>query len=116
MTRILFASLMMLALTSLNFPKNTHKALLIYAELEITSANGLDGRSSAKFTQLASSYRCRVWVNFKNKRRDGKEIMDIMMLNIKKGDKITLEIEGENEQECFNALKALIDNKFGFKE
>ena len=38
------------------------------------------------------------------------------MFQVLKGDIILLECEGENEQECFSAIKALIDNKFGFKE
>jgi phosphocarrier protein len=107
---------MMLALTSLNFPKSTHKALIVQAEVEIKNVAGLDERAAAKFTQLASSYRCRVWLNYQKKRRDGKDILGILMLQIKKGAMITLEIEGENEEECFNALKALVDNKFGYKE
>lgn len=116
MTRTLLASLMMLTLTSLNFSKNTHKTLLVYEQLEIKNVAGLDARSSAKFTQLASSFRCKVWINYQKKRMNGKEVMAIMMLNIKKGAIISLEIEGEDEEECFKALKALVDNKFGDKE
>ena len=40
----------------------------------------------------------------------------LMIFQAKKGAKVNVECEGENEQECFNAIKALIDSKFGYNE
>ena len=116
MTRILFASLMMLTLTSLNFSKKTHKPMMLQSYVEIKNATGLDARACSKLSQFAAKFRCGVWLTFKNKRMNGREAMGIMMLQAKKGDLVHLEVEGEKEEECYNGILALIDSKFGEKE
>ncbi|THA38638.1 HPr family phosphocarrier protein, partial [Streptomyces sp. A1136] len=37
----------------------------------------------------------------------------VMMLAAGKGTKVLLETEGDDEQDCFNALEALILDRFG---
>jgi phosphocarrier protein len=90
MKKILFASLIMLALTS--FTKGTRKPMMIQSEVEIKNVAGFGGRASANFTQLASKYKCYVWLTLRNKRVMAKIIMAIMMLNAKKGNRLTLAI------------------------
>jgi phosphocarrier protein len=50
----------------------------------------------------------------RNKRRvNAKSIMGVMMLAAGKGAVVSLEIDGPDEQECFNALLQLIQARFG---
>jgi phosphocarrier protein len=50
----------------------------------------------------------------RNKRRvNAKSIMGVMMLAAGKGAKVTLETDGPDEKECFDALVLLIQDKFG---
>ena len=50
----------------------------------------------------------------RNKRRvNAKSIMGVMMLAAGKGSKVLLEASGDDEKECFDAIAALIANKFG---
>lgn len=86
---------------------------MIQKELEIINKLGLHARASAKLTQLASKYRCEVWLTFNRRRVNAKSIMGVMMLAAGIGSKITLETEGDDEQDCFNALEALINDRFG---
>ena len=86
---------------------------MIQKELEIVNKLGLHARASAKFTQLASKYKSEVWMTFNKRRVNAKSIMGVMMLAAGKGTVITLETNGEDEQECFAALEALIADKFG---
>ncbi|MBB5393750.1 MULTISPECIES: HPr family phosphocarrier protein [unclassified Herbaspirillum] len=86
---------------------------MIQKELEIVNKLGLHARASAKFTQLASKYKCEVWMAFNKRRINAKSIMGVMMLAAGKGSVITLETNGEDEQECLVALEALINDKFG---
>lgn len=86
---------------------------MIQKELEIINKLGLHARASAKFTQLASKYKCEVWMTFNKRRVNAKSIMGVMMLAAGKGSKVQLETEGDDEQDCFNALEALIADRFG---
>ncbi|MBC3885819.1 HPr family phosphocarrier protein [Undibacterium griseum] len=86
---------------------------MIQQEIEIVNKLGLHARASAKFTQLASKYKSEVWVARNGRRVNGKSIMGVMMLAAGKGSKIILETEGADEQDCFNAIVALINDKFG---
>lgn len=120
MKPIFLSFFMMLALTSLNFTKDTRKHIFRQAEIEVKSERGLHDRAAAKLTQLVAKYRTeervRVWLTYKNRRVEVIEIMDVMMLQAKKGALIILECEGgtdEKEEECFNAIKAFFENKFG---
>ena len=86
---------------------------MVQQEIEIVNKLGLHARASAKFTQLASKFKSEVWVSRKNRRVNGKSIMGVMMLAAGKGSKILLETNGEDEQDCFAAMLALINDKFG---
>lgn len=86
---------------------------MIQKELEIINKLGLHARASAKFTQLASKYKCEVWMTFNKRRVNAKSIMGVMMLAAGKGSVVLLETNGEDEQDCFNALDALVLDRFG---
>jgi phosphocarrier protein HPr len=74
---------------------------------------GLHARASAKLTQLASQYPCEVWMSRNGKRINAKSIMGVMMLAAGKGSTVSIETNGEQEQEAMSALLALIGNYFG---
>ena len=86
---------------------------MIQKELEIINKLGLHARASAKLTQLASKYKSEVWMTFNKRRVNAKSIMGVMMLAAGKGSTILLEVEGEDERSCFDALNQLIQDKFG---
>lgn len=86
---------------------------MIQQEIEIVNKLGLHARASAKLTQLAGKFKSEVWLTRNSRRVNGKSIMGVMMLAAGKGSKVLLETEGEQEQECFDALVALVNDKFG---
>ncbi|MFZ6773978.1 HPr family phosphocarrier protein [Undibacterium sp. SXout7W] len=86
---------------------------MIQQEIEIVNKLGLHARASAKFTQLASKHSCEVWLSRNGRRVNGKSIMGVMMLAAGKGAKVLLETNGADEQACFDAILALINDKFG---
>jgi len=79
----------------------------------IVNKLGLHARASAKFTKLAGSFPCEVWMSRGERRVNAKSIMGVMMLAAGIGSEITLETNGEREQEAMEALLALINDKFG---
>ena len=86
---------------------------MIQQELEIINKLGLHARASAKLTQLASRYKCEVWMTFNKRRVNAKSIMGVMMLAAGKGSMVLLETNGEDEQDCLQALTALVQDYFG---
>jgi len=82
------------------------------ADVEITNKLGLHARASAKLTQVASGFKCEVWLSRSGRRVNAKSIMGVMMLAAGKGASITIEAEGEDAEAALAALQKLIADKF----
>jgi len=86
---------------------------MIKTTTTISNKLGLHARASAKLTKLAGSFPCEVWLSKGERRINAKSIMGVMMLAAGVGSTVTLETEGEREQEASDAILALIADKFG---
>ena len=86
---------------------------MIKNDTTISNKLGLHARASAKLTKLAGSYPCEVWMSRGERRVNAKSIMGVMMLAAGIGSQVTLETDGEQEQEAMEALLALLADKFG---
>lgn len=86
---------------------------MIKVNITISNKLGLHARASAKLTKLAGSFPCEVWMSKGERRINAKSIMGVMMLAAGIGSLVTLETDGDQEQEASNALLALIEDKFG---
>jgi phosphocarrier protein len=74
---------------------------------------GLHARASAKLTQLASSFPCEVWLERNGRRVNAKSIMGVMMLAAAKGSTITIDTQGEQDDEALMAIQDLVADRFG---
>ena len=86
---------------------------MIRTTTSINNKLGLHARASAKLTKVAAAYPCDVWMSRGDRRVNAKSIMGVMMLAAGVGSDVTIETDGEREQEAMNALLALISDKFG---
>ena len=86
---------------------------MIKTDTTISNKLGLHARASAKLTKLAGSFPCEVWLSKGARRINAKSIMGVMMLAAGMGSKVTLETNGDREEEANAAILALIDDKFG---
>jgi phosphocarrier protein HPr len=86
---------------------------MIQTNATISNKLGLHARASAKLTKLAASYPCEVWISRGDRRVNAKSIMGVMMLAAGIGSEVTIETNGDREQEAIDAIVALIDDKFG---
>ena len=86
---------------------------MIQKTTTISNKLGLHARASAKLTKLAGSFPCEVWISRGERRVNAKSIMGVMMLAAGLGAEVTIETDGEKEQEAMDALLALIADKFG---
>jgi phosphocarrier protein HPr len=83
------------------------------AEINIINKLGLHARASAKLTQLAGQYPCEIFLSKSGRRVNAKSIMGVMMLAAGMGSVVTLETEGDQSQEAFDAIQVLINDRFG---
>jgi len=81
--------------------------------IKISNKLGLHARASAKLTKLAGTFPCEVWISRCERRVNGKSIMGVMMLAAGLGAEVTIETIGERDEEAMQAIRALIDDKFG---
>jgi phosphocarrier protein HPr len=86
---------------------------MIQNSTNISNKLGLHARASAKFTKLAGSFPCEVWMSKGERRVNAKSIMGVMMLAAGMGSTVLIETNGPQEQEAMTALLALIADKFG---
>ena len=82
------------------------------ADAQIINKLGLHARASAKLTQVASAYKCEVWLERNGRRVNAKSIMGVMMLAAGKGSTVTIDAEGEDADAALAALQKLIADKF----
>ena len=86
---------------------------MIRTNITISNRLGLHARASAKLTKLATGFKSEVFMSRNGRKVNAKSIMGVMMLAAGIGSEIEIETEGEDEQAAMDALRALIDDKFG---
>ena len=86
---------------------------MIKSSILISNKLGLHARASAKLTKLAGGFASEVHLSRNGRRVNAKSIMGVMMLAAGMGSEIDIEVEGADEAAAMDALRALIDGKFG---
>jgi phosphocarrier protein HPr len=86
---------------------------MIEQSITIVNKLGLHARAAAKFVTTASEFTSNIQVARNGRIVNGKSIMGLMMLAAAKGTDIVIHISGEDEQDAFDNIKALIENYFG---
>jgi phosphocarrier protein len=86
---------------------------MIKSTITIINKLGLHARASAKLTKLAGSFKSDVHLTRNSRRVNAKSIMGVMMLAAGLGSEVEIEVEGEDEALAMQALRALIEDRFG---
>jgi phosphocarrier protein HPr len=86
---------------------------MIRTSITISNRLGLHARASAKLTKLATSFKSEVFMSRNGRKVNAKSIMGVMMLAAGIGSEIEIETDGDDEQAAMDALRRLIDDKFG---
>jgi len=78
-------------------------------EFIVKNSQGLHARPAALFVQIASRYNSSVTIERDGEKINGKSIMGILTLGVQPGATVTLEVEGDDANEVFGELKALLE-------
>lgn len=85
----------------------------IETEVEIVNELGLHLRAAAAFARVAEAYKSEVSMLRDELRANGKSIISLVTLAAPKGTRIRLVVEGDDAEAAVNALRDLIENRFG---
>jgi phosphocarrier protein HPr len=86
---------------------------VIQAELLIRNQLGLHARACALFVKTAARFSSEVFVARDELEVNGKSIMGVMMLAAEEGSTIRVRAVGADEAVALEALRELVDGKFG---
>lgn len=78
--------------------------------IEIHSKTGLHARPASNFVQLTKKFSSSVHITAKDKRIDGKSIMGVLSLALKKGDTFDLEVDGIDAEEALHEIDDFFNN------
>lgn len=70
---------------------------------------GIHARPAGMLVKEAMKHNCKIIVKTDNKSADATRLMAIMGLGIKKGQKIQIEITGEEENEVYESIKEFFE-------
>ncbi|PSM16554.1 MULTISPECIES: HPr family phosphocarrier protein [Nitratireductor] len=91
----------------------TTREVSIVRDIEIVNKRGLHARASARFVQLAGSFKAEVTVEKDGVSVGGTSIMGLMMLAASPGCHIRITAAGADAHEAMAALEELVANRFG---
>lgn len=74
-------------------------------EYEIQDLEGLHVRPACQIASAVMQRHSNVLVHQASKTADGKNVLELLGLGARRGDRIIVEVSGEDEEETLEALK-----------
>ncbi|MGO4547583.1 HPr family phosphocarrier protein [Paenibacillus sp. 2TAB23] len=81
---------------------------MISKTFTILNPTGFHVRPSKTFVQTATTFPCKVNVINKGKKVNGKSSLSMLTLGIAANEEVTLEVDGEQEEQALEALGKLL--------
>ncbi|MFO1209555.1 MAG: HPr family phosphocarrier protein [Amaricoccus sp.] len=81
--------------------------------LEIVNEKGLHARASAKFVETVERFEASALVSRDGMEVSGDSIMGLLMLGAGPGTSIEVTVEGADAAPLAEALRALVEGRFG---
>ena len=76
----------------------------------------MHARAAAIFVRESSLFECEIWLEKGKNRVNGKSIMGILTLAAAKGETVTIEADGPDEDKAMEVLSGVISSGFHEKE
>jgi len=86
---------------------------MIRQTIIIQNQLGLHTRAAAKLVDTAKKFESKIELMFRERTVDCKSIMGVITLGAQKNNELDLIIEGEDESSALEAIRKLVDAKFG---
>jgi phosphocarrier protein len=83
------------------------------AVLTIANHDGFHMRPAGELVKVTSRFRSRITVERDGLEVDGKSILGVLMLAAGQSSEIRVRAEGVDEEEAIEAVRKLLEDKFG---
>ena len=90
-----------------------NQTLEISEDFTIMNTLGLHARAAAAFVKIANRFQSNITVVKDESSVNGKSIMGVLMLAASKDSRISITAKGDDAKEAIEALRKLIEEKFG---
>lgn len=84
--------------------------------ITIINKLGLHARAAAVLAKTAARFESSIKVGVNTRLVDAKSVMALMLLAAAKGTVLTVEVSGNDEVEAMDAVRQIINNRFGEDE
>lgn len=81
---------------------------MIKFDYKIVDEQGIHARPAGEFVKLAKGYDSKVLVEKEGKSADAKKILGLMGLGVKKGEVITVTVDGTDEKQAAVAIEEFL--------
>jgi phosphocarrier protein HPr len=78
----------------------------------VLNPSGFHARPTKVFVQAASAFPCKINVSKGGKKVNGKSSLSMLTLGIQQKDEVTLEVDGEQEEQALQTLGELLTKIF----
>ncbi|TXK86162.1 HPr family phosphocarrier protein [Paenibacillus sp. N3.4] len=85
---------------------------MISQSFTVLNPSGFHARPTKVFVQAASAFPCKINVLKGGKKVNGKSSLSMLTLGIQQNEEVTLEVDGEQEEQAFNTLSELLTKIF----
>jgi phosphocarrier protein HPr len=92
--------------------QNTNDDTNVKAAFKIINKRGLHTRPSTALVKCSNSFMSKIKLYYKDFEVDAKNLIDVMMLSVNKGEEVTIEAKGSDAKKAIDALLTLANNKF----
>ena len=86
---------------------------MLSSTIVIGNPSGLHMRPAGIFVKACTPFKSDVKFDIRGKSYNSKSMINVLSAAVKCGDEITLNIEGEDEQACMDAVIAAIKSGLG---
>ena len=85
---------------------------MIEFETQVNNKIGMHLRAAGEFVKVATKFKSDVFVVKDGKKANGKSNLGLASLAIERGARITVRLNGDDEQEARAAIESLIADNF----
>ena len=86
---------------------------MVSQTVTITNPTGLHLRPAGNLCKEAMKFKCNVTFGYRGNTANAKSVLSVLGACIKNGDEITLQCDGEDEEEALKTLVAFVESGLG---
>lgn len=87
--------------------------MMVKKDVVVKLITGLHARPAADLVKLANSFKCDIILIHGEQRVNAKDMFDVLNNGIESGDNLTVECNGEDEQDAIVEISAFINDEKG---